>query len=421
MHPWPLLFATALIALLAGCGAAKPLTLMSTPVIYYQAAIDPFAHLPETERVPEVSVFYATNRAPSSSGYGNQVSERLHLGSASVRLGGSDDLWPQLRNASLSETRPRDLPLSLLQAREDAHLPLHSADAGALPADVQAYMDALNLQLSKARDKEIILYVHGAKVDFANANQLTGELVHFAGRDFVGLAFAWPSHQNILSYLLGVDVERARQASHALSQLLELLAQHSHAERINLVAYSAGGRVTSLALQELAARHAELSRTQLQRRYRIGAVVFAAADVPEELFEQRLPGISRIAEQVMITVSDQDDALQYAHLLMPGGPRIGSSQAEASLHRFTQRQHLDNVNLLDVSGRYAERGFDIVGHHYWYRHPWVSSDVILLLRTNLSPQARALSPGDHPALWYMQHDYPVAVRNVTREVLKGQW
>ena len=109
-----------LSALLTGCGAAKPLTLMSTPVIYYQAAIDPFAHLPEVERVPEVSVFYATNRAPSNVGYGNQVSDRLHLGSASVRLGGSDDLWPQLRNASLSETRPRELPLSLLQAREDA-------------------------------------------------------------------------------------------------------------------------------------------------------------------------------------------------------------------------------------------------------------------------------------------------------------
>lgn len=163
MHP--LLFASALIALLAGCGASKPLTLMSTPVIYYRAAIDPFAHLPETERVPEVSVFYATNRAPSSSGYGNQVSERLHLGSANVRLGGCDDLWPQLRNASLSEIRPRNLPLSLLQARKDAHLPLQSDRNQALPADVQAYMDAINLQLSKARDKEIILYVHGAKAD----------------------------------------------------------------------------------------------------------------------------------------------------------------------------------------------------------------------------------------------------------------
>jgi type IV pilus biogenesis protein CpaD/CtpE len=64
LQPWKPTLATALIALLAGCGAAKPLTLMSTPVIYHQAAIDPFAHLPETERVPEVSVFYATNRAP---------------------------------------------------------------------------------------------------------------------------------------------------------------------------------------------------------------------------------------------------------------------------------------------------------------------------------------------------------------------
>ena len=46
-----------------------------------------------------------------------------------------------------------------------------------------------------------MVYVHGTKVDFVNATILTAEIDHFAGRDFVGLAFAWPSHQNILLYL----------------------------------------------------------------------------------------------------------------------------------------------------------------------------------------------------------------------------
>jgi esterase/lipase superfamily enzyme len=179
--------------------------------------------------------------------------------------------------------------------------------------------------------------------------------------------------------------------------------------------------VASLALQEFQSRHPDLNTAQLQQRYRIGAVVFAAADVPEEVFEGRLPAISRVAEQVMITVSAQDEALDYAQRLMPGGARIGSSRAEQSLHQFTRRWHLNNVTLLDVSGNSGARGFDIVGHHYWYRHPWVSSDVILLMRTNLPPDQRALSVTEHPAVWYMNTDYPLAVREATRRVLKGQW
>lgn len=412
---------SGLALLLVACSSPPPLVLMNTPVIYHQAAVDPFAHLDDVERVPTVELFYATNRERQGLVYDNTFSSTLHLGRAEVRLGDRQDNWSELRNASLSETRERELPLSLVEARQVAALAVQNPIAVPLDPQVQAYVDAINLELAKARDKEIIIYVHGAKVDFANSASLTGELVHFAGRDFVGLAFAWPSHQNIMSYLLGVDVERARQSSQALAQLIELLARHTAAERINLIAYSAGGRVASLALQTFQARHPDLTTAQLQERYRIGAVVFAAADVPEELFEHRLPAISRVAEQVLITVSDQDDALDYAHHLMPGGPRIGSSKAELRLRQFAHNRYLGNVTLLDVSGNQMARGFDIVGHHYWYRHPWVSSDVILLMRTNLQPEQRALSASEHPAVWYMQPDYPEAVRAATRRVMNGQW
>ncbi|PAV49826.1 hypothetical protein CK486_03405 [Pseudomonas sp. HAR-UPW-AIA-41] len=413
---------TALLGLLlSACATPPSLTLMSTPVIYQGAAIDPFAHLTDDERIPDVALFYATNRQPEAGHYGNGVSNQLHLGQSVVRLGDPQSQWPQLRSASLSATRSHELPLNLVQTKEASSVALAPVVQSPLSKTTQAYVDAINLELEKARDKEIIIYVHGAKVDFANANELTGELVHFAGRDFVGLAFSWPSHQNIFSYLLGIDVQRARQSSQALCQLIELLARHTAAERINLVAYSAGGRVASLALQRIAERHPGLSREQLQARYRLGAMIFAAADVPEELFEERLPAISQLTEQVMITVSDQDDALNYARHLMPGGPRIGTTQAEGKLRQFAQQQSLENIMFLDVSSRHQVSGVTIAGHHYWYRHPWVSSDVILLMRTNLAPAQRALTMGDHPAIWFMQPDYPEAVRSATRKVLRGQW
>jgi esterase/lipase superfamily enzyme len=157
-----------------------------------------------------------------------------------------------------------------------------------LTAEQQDFAAAINIELAVAQDKEIMVYVHGTKVDFLNSLVITAEVDHFAGRDFVGIAFAWPSHQNILYYLLGQDVTRARDSSQALRALLEFLAAHTTAKRINLLSYSAGARVASKALYELRSTHPFRSPEDLQQTFRLGSVIFAAifaaADVPIETF-----------------------------------------------------------------------------------------------------------------------------------------
>ena len=60
---------------------------------------------------------------------------------------------------------------------------------------------------------------------------------------------AWPSPGSIWGY--GTDKRRADSASADLAYLIELLAQHSSATKINLLAYSAGGRVVGRALEQL--------------------------------------------------------------------------------------------------------------------------------------------------------------------------
>ncbi|CAE6881985.1 conserved protein of unknown function [Pseudomonas marincola] len=395
---------------------------MSTPVIYLDGAIDPFAHLQDSARQPPIDVFFATNRAPEGEDrYGNEVANSLYVGQAVVRLGSDQDSWDELYLASRTDRRASDIPLQLKEVVTQGEMALDAPPPAPLPPALQAYADAINLELEKAQDKEIIVYVHGTKVDFANACELIAEVDHFAGRDFVGLAFSWPSHQNIASYLLGIDVDRARQSSTALARLIQFLGIHTAAERINLIGYSAGGRVLSKALYELQQDYPGLDHAQLQTRFRIGATVFAAADVPEETFEERLPSVSLMAEQVLITTSDNDDALRYAHWLMPGGVRVGTDSASQPLYNFTHSHHLNNVNVLDLSYDHQRRGFDISGHHYWYRHAWASSDVILLMRTDMPPARRGLSATSHPAVWYMSSDYPSSVRDATHRELDGQW
>jgi esterase/lipase superfamily enzyme len=420
-----LVFSLSASVLLLGCASTKPLGLMETPVLYHQAAVDPFAHLGPEDKTTLTQVFYATNRAPqdlkTGLPYGNGTSGLLHLGRATVRLGDENTRWEDLYLASVSPNRESLIPLTLQEATELAAIEPDKPGEHALVGDAQSVASAINKELEKTKDKELLIYVHGTKVDFANACALTAEIDHFTGRDLVGVGFAWPSHQNILSYVLGMDVRRATSSAGSLRRLIELLADHTRAEHINLIAYSAGGRVASKALHELRGAYGALDADALKKRFRLGAVIFAAADVPVDRFLERLPAISELSDQVVVTVSDGDDALEAAKSLMGGQSRMGTLEAEDEEEAFATSHDLENLEIIDVSRGQGERGFDIEGHHYWYRHPWASSDIVLLVRTELEPPHRGLEPAERPRVWFFAPHYPQSVQDAARQALKGQW
>jgi esterase/lipase superfamily enzyme len=418
--------AMLLAYLLAGCSSHKTLTLMPTPVIYQNSSIDPFAHLASAQKSTKMQVFYATNRAPKFSkngiGYGNTLDSIIHLGKATIRMGAPNSKWDDLHKSSLSSVQTKPIPLTLERTVELAVMPTKIIRFNkSLTPELQGFVDSINSELAEAVDKEIIVCVHGTKVDFANSTILTAEIDYFAGRDFVGLAFAWPSHQNILFYLSAIDVRRALNSSAALQSLLVLLSEHTAAEHINILAYSAGGKVASKALYEMRQTFSDLDSSELKGKFRLGSVVFAAADVSVDVFLERIPAISELANQVVVTVTDDDNALKAAKLLMGGAFRVGSSKAEKIEEAFIVSNNLSNVEIIDVSMGQSVRGFDIVGHHYWYRHPWMSSDIVFIMRTDLPPSRRGLSPAELEGIWYLSADYPDKIRKAAEVELKGQW
>lgn len=417
------LLVTSLLA--AGCAAPQSYDLMQTPILYVDSSIDPFAHLPDELKNTRSKIFFATTREPARPGahppYSNRTSETLRLGTATVKMGDQEVDWQFLRKSSLSAHRGEPILVSLEGVEEMAVATPTNPAAKAVVPPLADFFTQLNSELAKVADKEIMVYVHGTKVDFTNAAVLTAEVAHFAGRDFVSVAYAWPSHQNIFSYFLGVDVKRARQSSTPLADLLALLAAHSEAEKIHLLSYSAGGRVTSKALAEMRQSYSHLGTEQLREKFRLGSVIFAAADVELDLFLERLKAASDLADQVVITVSDKDSALQAARKYMGGPVRAGTTEAETLELAYIGSAALNNVSIIDVSIGQDQRGFDIVGHHYWYRHPWMSSDIMFLMRTDLPPERRGLQPAEIAGLWYLSADYPRRVREAAATELGDQW
>lgn len=416
---WASLLAVSIAAV--GCAGPGVEPLMPTPVLFTEFEVGPLDHIPEEERWNPRRVYYATTRARSDDlqriDYGNSESDAVSVGMALIGFGAPNLSWSDLSSASRRADRPREVDLSIAGVMEIGHFE-PSANGG--PRDVAGaaswMMADLNKSIASARDRDLLIYVHGAKVNFYNANVFAAQLDHFMGRDMTSMAFSWPTRQNIVAYGTGGDVERAYRAAPALASLLELLAKESVARRIHIVCWSAGGRVVNAALEALHARHAG-DASELRDRYRLGTVYFAAADVPSDEFLRALPAIDDLTRRIVVTVSSQDSALDMAQTFMGGGSRLGQRNEELTQDQMEVVSAADRLEVVDVSRGWEGRGFDITGHRYWYDHPWASTDMILAVRSDLGPAERGLGATDLDLLWMIPPDYPAQLRRVlTRDV-----
>ncbi|MHC4992534.1 MAG: alpha/beta hydrolase, partial [Planctomycetota bacterium] len=138
-------------------------------------------------------------------------------------------------------------------------------------------------------------------------------------------------------------------------------------------------------------------------------------------FLDALPDIHGLSHRVIVTVTSSDEALKSASRLMGGGARIGQYHAGVSEEDKQAIRRLERLQIIDVSYGSEERGFDIVGHRYWFNHPWASSDVVLTIRTDFTPQQRGLERGAEPVLWYMPADYPQRLKTSLTELDLRSW
>lgn len=407
----------------AGCGVG-PEPLMPTPVVYQGDDIDLMQMVPDDRRDLDMQVFFATNRDfdRQRGTYTNDVSQHLRLGRAVVRFGDDSKTWEDLTLDCAVEKRSKEVILALSSLDEMAAVPGHGlpdGEARTAPGDgSRSWFDAINAELERVPSHDIVVYIHGAKVDLYNGCAFAAEVDHFLGRRLVPVAFCWPTHQDIFSYIGGEDIGRAHESAYALAGLLLQLSERTTARRIHVVCWSAGGRVTSKALAILRDAVPHLDPPALQARFRLGTVAFAAADVEVARFMNRLRSIDEITRRVIITITDSDEALSLSRLTIGGGQRLGMWREESALEREVLLS-TEAVEVVDVSYMSAARGFDIKGHRYWFQHPWASSDLFLAILFDLPAAQRGLVPADLPDMWGMPPDYPARVRAIVVPLVGG--
>lgn len=394
---------------LSSCGT-KPKTqwLMPTPVMYLDGKVEPFAHLPLECRTTEAEVFFVTNRIRHGEGYGAGLDDQMRFGVAKMGLGNVDETWVGLVDASTQHPRAEPLPVRVVSSKELA------VEGGPGLSEWTRRMDQA---IARTSTRDLVIYVHGAKVGFEHSCAFAAELKHFSGSDLTAVAFDWPTHRELVSYVDGVDLDHARKSSVKLAEMIEVLAKETRARRIHIVSWSAGARVLSRALEELAGAGMKTRAAKL----RLGAVVFAAGDVPEADFEKRLPAIHGLSERVIVYMSDDDFALRWSSRLMGGGRRLGMEWSDLGSTRAKFLAEHPRLEVVDTSFGKERRGFDIRGHRYWFQHPWVNSDLILALRTDQPARKRGLTRGSFEGLYYFSADYGKRIGSVAKGLTGGAW
>lgn len=409
------------LILVAGC--QSQLMLMPTPEVLKDERFNLFEANPDPLTSNEIATLYVTTRVPDerrADFFKGQPDERLHLGVAKLRIGEENlNLFELIRQSTTGERKEKFgwalLSAPILSSTERLSQPAGTAERRTLlPESMASSIAALNDYIDENPVKELTLYAHGADNTFYWSVAQGAQFQYFTGDNAMVLTFAWPSPGSIWGY--GMDKRRANAAATDLAYLIELLAHHSTATRINLIAYSAGGRVVGRALTELAQRY------QDWESLRIGQVYLTQSDQPLAEFVDGLPSFFPLVEGLTVTAAAGDPVLGMARMTdtklrlgaVGDGSGINLKLSDQDYQQLVSIMNSEKMVLIDlVNVPATEYRFT---HGAWYDSSWVSTDVMVTLLGGLTPEERGLEPVqvNDVRVWVFPDDY---IERLTESIL----
>jgi len=390
--------------LLLSCSGNVVRTMVPSPIVMQDERLD-FSRvvLPEG-RTTEVSVLFATTRAPAPPDaperYTSRPGDAVRAGVAKVELGEPKWSFDDLVESDRTSRPEVPRPAHVLAVEEFGVFGAPGSEAE------RQFITAVDHQLETSPNRSVVIYVPGFRATFDQVMILMGSWAHFLVRETPVIAFSWPTGTWVWNYL--TDCPRARAFVPDIARLIALVSERSQAQRLNLVGFSCGSPLLADALVQLREAHPGEDFTALQRRYRIANAIFIAADIDLQTFARsHLPPLSEIALRTTVYLSENDGALKFAALLARasrlGRPRFEELTRE-DLETLASNERLVGIDVTDVYGAHELTGMR--GHGYWVANQRVSSDVLLSMVYPFDPAWRGLVHGPGRRMWTFPDDYP---------------
>ncbi len=413
--------AVAAAMLMVGACSSAP-RLSRTPNILVNAATDPFRWAMEEPKTNRVDVLYVTDRnaqddKSGNRGYGYTRSRSLAFGSSVIEIGRNLP-WQSLIAQSTTLRRSLSLPLSVKSVKEAGRFPetpilMAKSDKG-LHDDPEALRqqeaaaDALRREvverLTHTSRKEAYIFVHGYNNSFSDAAFTMAEVWHFLGHQGVPIAYTWPAGVGgMRGYTY--DRESGEFTNYHFKQFLKILASTPGLEKIHLIAHSRGTDVTTTALRELFLE-ARAAGNDPRKEFKIENLVLAAPDMDFDVVTQRVTAekVQKDIGRITVYVSEYDRALGMSDWFFMGIRRLGQLRHTDLTDQMRKNMNTtENVDVINVTAK-----TDFIGHAYFHTNPYVSADLVLVLRDDLDAGASNGRPLKElaPHFWELATGYP---------------
>ena len=178
--------------------------------------------------------------------------------------------------------------------------------------------------------------------------------------------------------------------------------------KVHIIAHSRGTDVTTTALRELLIEHGGVQETR--EALKLGVLVLAAPDLDIEVASQRLTAerVLEVPERFVFYVSEGDRAIGMSNWMFSDA-RVGTMRP-GDLHEqgIQMLLHMPNIEAIDARIRTPR----IFSHSYFFAHPAVNSDLILLLRDQRPAGAAHGRPleRDPTGFWIINDSYPYTMQ-----------
>ena len=427
--------------MITGCAGPSvyQVELIPSPHVYSEGLVNPFPKEdPRKTVLPYTGILYVTDRQPADMRheevyYRNKRGYELRLGKGEIEL---DRLslaikhemsWEEAVAISKQKVRNQSYPLQVRNFQEYGFL----TSTKVLPTKDQLnsksyhqaeneYAELINKKLAISKKKDIYIYVHGYRTIFEDPLLVGATFWHYMGYDGVFIAYAWPSTPRTFAYL--ADLDTATMTSRNLRLFLKYLSEKTKVENIHIIGYSMGTRVVTYTLQDISLMFQNKTEKEIHKKYPIGNVWLIGSDLERGVFASYLiDGLLRVPKTLTVYASDKDSAVGTSRWLFERN-RIGESWGENKPSKRFIDFMKKNGNIYFVDVTEAEDATTGNGHHYFTESPWVSSDLLLSMLYNLTPEQRGLVFNEEEYTWRFSKDYnenvSVAIQKVD-PVIRG--
>ena len=189
----------------------------------------------------------------------------------------------------------------------------------------------------------------------------------------------------------------------------EITAGRLSATKINLIAHSSGAEVAGTVLRELGLMSHNLTPQQRNQKWKIGDVLLVAPDISTDVARERIlkEDLRGMFDRLAVYTSKNDTALRWAKYVLYRATRIGSVREDT----LTQADRdwlgkAKNVTLINVD---SQPNGDPVEHSHHRYSGSTLSDMLLCLRSDLSPDERGLVRDEGNLIWQFADDYETRV------------